>query len=233
MDNEGIPGEPSAATPSPSLVQRVIMVFVSPGKLGEQLRSASPWFWTLAIVAVVSTAIVLLMPADLLLQAAEEQMRARGQAAEPPSVAVMRGFGAGGALLGTFVAASVVGGVLYLVFNVVFGQAESSFTQHISATAHVFWITLLGGAILLPLQISSGDVQMKLGLGLLLADEPSSFFGHFLNNITIFGLWAATALGFVESGLSGGRISGGKATGAVIALYLVWSALSAGLAAAF
>lgn len=227
------PESVSAEAPAPNLIQRVVLVVGAPTKLGEALRKRSPWFWTLAIVAVISTIIVLITPADLLRQAAEAQMAGRQQGAQAPSIGVMRGFGAAGALLGSFVAAAVIAGVLYLVFNVILGQGETTYRQHLSATSHAFWVSLIGGLLLFGLQLAKRDVQLRLGLGLLLPEAPSSFFGRFLNNITIFGVWASVALGAVESGISGGRVSMGQAVGAVIALYLLWGAGLAGIATAF
>ena len=54
METEGQVSEAgSGSAQAPNLLQRVVMVFVSPANLGEALRSTSPWFWTLAIVAII------------------------------------------------------------------------------------------------------------------------------------------------------------------------------------
>ena len=119
--------------------------------------------------------------------------------------------------------------MLYLIFNVIFGQSDTTYRQHLSAVAHVFWISLLGGLIVFPLQVSKGDLEMRLGLGLLLGDEPSSFLGYFLTNVTIFGLWASASLGAVETGLSGGRVSAGKSAGTILVLYLLFAGVVAGI----
>jgi hypothetical protein len=84
--------------------------------------------------------------------------------------------------------------------------------------------------LLIPIWISKGDMQIALGLGLLLPEAPESFGAHYLNAITIFGLWASVALGMIESGISGGRISTGKAVGTVLVLYLVAAAVKAVMA---
>ncbi len=231
MNHEaGSAGAPSGAAAQPNLIQRVVMAFASPTKLGESLRRQSPWFWTLAIAAVISLLMIFFLPEDLLRAAIEAQAARRpqqGQAQDPAAaVQIARIAGAAGALLGTFIAAAVIAGALYLTFNVLQG-GETVYRQHMSAVAHIFWISLLGSILLLPIWISKGDMQLKLGLGLLLAEAPSSFIGYFLNGITIFGLWASAALGAVESGLSGGRISVGKGVGTVLGLYLVWVILQA------
>jgi hypothetical protein len=86
---------------------------------------------------------------------------------------------------------------------------------------------VIGNLITFALQVAKGDGTLRLGFGLLLADDPSSFVGYFLSGITIFGLWSSAALGAVESGLSGGKVSVGKAATTVIVLYLAFAAVSA------
>ena len=140
---------------------------------------------------------------------------------------MIRGFGLAGVLVATFVGAALVAGVLYIAFNLIFGQSQITYKNQLSATAHVWWITLLGGLIAFPLQLARQDMQLKLGLGLLLPDDPSSFVGYFLNNITLFGVWASVALGAVESGLSEGKVSVGKAATTVLVLYLIVAVVGA------
>jgi hypothetical protein len=228
--------QPTAPGAAPGLIQRVIMVFTSPTNLGEALRGTPPWFWTLAIVAIVAALIVLFIPADLLRATMEAQAQGRqqGQEAPDPETMLMIGrlSGTGGALLGTFIGAFVTAGALYLAFNVMVGQ-DTTYKHHLSATAHVWWISLLGSLVVLPIWIAKGDMVTKLGLGLLLQDSPETFVGHFLNGITLFGLWAGAALGAVESGLSGGRVTVGKGIGMVLVLYLIWVVFQAALATIF
>jgi hypothetical protein len=232
MNVEGRTAEsPSEAAAKPGLLQRVILVFTSPAKLGEVLRAHAPWFWTLAIVAIVGGVVFALLPADVMRQALEE--RARAQQGQGPDldtlVTITRVSGSLASLVMSFVAAAISAGVLYLVFNVSFGL-DALYKQHLSAMAHVWWINTLGFLLLVPIWISKGDMQIALGLGLLLPDAPTTFVDHYLNSITIFGLWAAVALGLIESGMSGGRISTGKAVGTILVLYLIAAAVKAVMA---
>ncbi len=234
---EAGPAEIQTAVPTPNLVQRVVMVFTSPTKLGEALTQASPWFWTLAIVAIVSAVGFFLIPQDVLQAAMEAQVAARGQEGQQAPDAdtmmtIARFGGVGSALLFTFIGAVVIAGVLYLAFNVIFGQ-DNTFTQHLSGTAHVYWINLLGFLIVMPIWISKGEMTTQLGFGLLLPDAPETFVQHLMNSITLFGLWSSVALGAVESGLSGGRVTQGKAIGTVLVLYLIWVTFSAARATLF
>nr|MDP2577547.1 hypothetical protein [Candidatus Palauibacterales bacterium] len=135
--------EVSVQAAAPNLIQRVIAVFASPTQLGERLRQNSPWFVTLSIVALVSVATLLITPAELIREAAERAAEGRPL----PGPAVMRAIGIGFILVASFGGAALIAGVLYLIFNVIFGQSDTTYRQHLSAVAHVFWISLLGGLI--------------------------------------------------------------------------------------
>ena len=213
----------------PNLIQRVMLVYFSPAKLGEVLRARSPWFWTLTITAVISALIWVVLPGELMQAAAEagSAQRPQGQEVDPETIVKMtRIFGSLGVVVMSYVAAVVIAGVLYLAFNVAFGQ-EITFKQHLSAISHVYWINLIGFLLLVPIWIAKTDIRVTLGLGLLLPDAPETFVGHLLNAITLFGLWATVALGAVESGLSGGRVPFGKAVTVMLVLYGVWVLLAA------
>lgn len=236
-NSEGLPTETAAAAaPTPGAVERIMMVFFSPGKLGESLRQTSPWFWAIAIVGTVSAIGWLLIPVDLVRQMMEAQAAANPQAQGGAGLETMVKFARyGGAAIGlvfAFLGAAVIAGAVYLVFNLILGQ-EHSFRQHLSATAHTYWISLLGFLLTIPIWLAKENIEIKLGFGLLLPDNPSSFSGHLLNSITLFGLWGAMALGAIESGLSEGRVSVGKSVGAVLGLYLVWVLVSAARATVF
>lgn len=218
------PGETTQPPPeAPNLLQRVGMVYFAPARLGEALRGRSPWFWTLAIVVAVSIVLILLTPAELLVAAA--QRSAGGREGAPQMQATqLRVFSLIGTLL-LFIFAAIVAGVLYLVFNIIFGLSEVTYKQHLSVVAHSWWITLLGGVIAFPLQLAQEDPTLRLGFGLLLGDEPSTFLGYFLQNITLFGIWAAIAIAAMESGLSRGKVTTGKGAAAILVLYLLAAAI--------
>jgi hypothetical protein len=206
------------------------MAFTAPAKLGEVLRSYSPWFWTLVIPTVIAAVAFALVPVDLWRQTLEEAARAQPEGPDLDTlVTISRITGPLFAVIMAFVTAAAGAGILYLVFNVAFGM-DATYKQHLSGMSHIAWITTLGFLLLIPIWISKGDMQIALGLGLLLPEAPASFGAHYINAITIFGLWASVALGMIESGISGGRISTGKAVGMVLVLYLIAAAVKAVMA---
>lgn len=236
MNMEGQPVEGAAVEAAElNMLQRIILAFTAPSKLGEYLSFKQPWFWTLAIVAIVSAILFLVMPAELIQSAMERgaQGRSQGQEMDPETMLLMgRVSTTVGALLMTFVFAFAIAGVVYLTFNVMLGGG-STYKQHLSAVSHMYWINFLAFIIIVPLWISKGDMNVRLGLGLLLTDEPSTLPTHFMNSIGLFGLWASAVLGAIESGLSGGKISVGKGITTVLVLYFFLAIGSAFIANAF
>ena len=217
------------------MLQRIILAFTAPSKLGEYLSFKQPWFWTLAVVAIVSAILFLVMPAEVIQSAIDQgaQGRSQGQEMDPETMLLMgRVSTTVVALVGTFIFAFVMAGVVYLTFNVMLGGG-STYKQHLSAVSHMYWINFLAFIIIVPLWISKGDMTVKLGLGLLLTDEPSTLPTHLINGITLFGLWASAVLGAIESGLSGGKISIGKGVTTVLVLYFIWVLGSAVVTNAF
>ncbi len=106
--------ESAEQSSGPGLVQRVIAVFTSPTQLGDWLRLSSPWFLVLAIVTVVGLVLAFLVPVDLIVAAAEEQIEASGRpGAAAPSAMVLRSVVFATSLLGPLVGALVIAGVLY------------------------------------------------------------------------------------------------------------------------
>jgi hypothetical protein len=221
----------SAAPPAPELniFQRAMMAFMSPTSLGEYLRIRQPWFWNLAIIGIASMILFFLVPAEVFEAAVAEGMRGRSQDQQmDPATAIQfaRIAGIVFALLGTFIGAWIISGVVYLAFNIMAGS-DSTYKQHLSAVSHMYWINLLGFVVLVPLWIAKQDMNMKLGLGLLLPESPTTFVGHLMNGINLFGLWGVAALGAIESGLSGGKITVGKGIVTVFTLYLIWAVIAA------
>ncbi len=222
-DNEAQVANPGDSLPN--LIQRIMLVFSSPAKLGEILRVRSPWFWTLAVIAIISLITFLTLPEDFLVQLFTQGRQVEEGQLMAPST--MRAISIGSAVVMTFVGAAITAGVLYLFFSVFFGQTEGTFKQQLSAVAHAWWILTIGNMLQYGLQLAKGDATLRFGLGLMLPEEPSSFLGFLLNNITIFGLWTTVALALIQTGLSGGKVTIGKATTTLMLLYLLTVALTA------
>lgn len=214
--------------PLPNLAVRVWELVMSPGRLFDRLRERPAWIGALVLMVVVALISTWIMPEEILREAATVNMP---EDASPEQVESAVGFARIasyiGSVIGPPVAVAVVAGVLLFVFNVILGGA-ARYVQLFSATAHAMLITTLGGILVLPLVLSSGDPQTALALHLLLPGVEEGFLYRLLHGLNVFGLWAATLLGLAVSRIYPGRTFGGAA-GAVLGMYvatkLLWAVL--------
>ena len=214
--------------PLPNLAVRVWELVMSPGRLFDRLRERPAWIGALVLMVAVAVVSTWIMPEEILREAATVNMP---EDASPEQVESAVGFariaGYIGSVIGPPVAVAVVAGVLLFVFNVVLGGA-ARYVQLFSATAHAMLITTLGGIVVLPLVLSSGDPQTALALHLLLPGVEEGFLYRLFHGLNVFGLWAATLLGLAVSRIYPARTFGGAA-GAVLGMYvatkLLWAVL--------
>ena len=137
MNMEGQPAV-GAEAPDLNLLQRVMLAFTAPSKLGEFLQTRQPWFWTLAIVGIVSVILFMLVPTDIFREAIEQQMRDRAQGQEfdaETAVQMGRIFGTLGALLGT------------LCIVMVYAVVRQLSGHPVSAVAAAGWYALHPGLV--------------------------------------------------------------------------------------
>lgn len=212
------------AAPYP-LSRRVVDTFVSPGRLFEYFREHTPWVGPLLITIVIGVATVLLVPAELIVQQAEEAFRESGQgAAAAPDLSTMglmgKLFGAAAVVIGQPILAFLAAAILLLVFTTIL-SGEARYQQYLTITTHVLLITALGGLITLPLMILSGNLELQLSLSLLTPFlDPESILFRILRGLNIFTLWAlvVSALGV---SIINRRPSWGTASAILLGVYLV------------
>ncbi len=213
----------------PGLATRLAQVVFSPGALFERLRERPVWLGALLTVVVLSVGASLLIPEELLRQLVMEQIPDN---ADPSAVetalrlaGIMRFIGpiVAWPLLAVFLAA-----VVLLIYNLLAG-GEASFAQAMSATSHVLFIPTLGGLLTVPLMLAAGDVQVALGLHLLVPGlDSESFTYSFLHGLNVFGIWAAVVLGIAVSRIYPRR-SAGSSMALFLSLYVVMKAAGAAL----
>lgn len=229
------PADPEAADggdagePLPNLAVRVWELLTAPGRLFDRLRERPAWIGALVLMIAVAVASTWIMPAEVLREAASANMPAD---ASPDQVESAVGFariaGYIGSVVGPPVAVAVVAGVLLFAFNVVLGGA-ARYVQLFSVTVHAMLITSLGGIVVLPLVVSSGDPTTALALDLLVPGLEEGFLYRFLHGLNVFGLWAAALLALAVSRIYPRRTFGGAAA-VVLSLYVgtkvLWAVLA-------
>ena len=220
----------------PSLPVRIVQVFVSPAKLFDALRHQPAWIG--AVLALIGVSIALqfltpvIVPEDVRRTMFESQFVAGGT---DPAIAEQQiefwlqwspvVFGVG-AVVVTPIALSIVSGLLLIAFNVLLG-GEGTFRQLFSASAHAFYVNLVGGLAVLVLMVL-GSENPILTPGLFLP-EIEGFVGRFVNGINIFAVWTCGVLGVAVSRIYPGR-SVAAGTTYLLVLYLLMVALGAAAA---
>ncbi|MGD2121839.1 MAG: YIP1 family protein [Gemmatimonadota bacterium] len=184
--------EESTSAPLPSLPQRVIQVFFSPGELFAALRDKPVWFGALAVCAVIIFLSTVFIPTDVWIEFSRAQMIESGQ--EVPA-----GFESGGAIIriisvvvgpiAFFVMAFIISGVITLVFSILLGD-EGRYVQYLAVMAHASIISSLGALLLLPLKLSQADPSLTLSLGTFAFFLEEGYLFRVLKMIDLFGLWA-------------------------------------------
>lgn len=221
-------GEPSPASPElSSLPMRVVELFVSPGKLFDDLRERPAWMGALGLMIVLSLATAALMPEELIRQAMMSQAPPE---ADPSDLEGMLGFAKAMqwifAVLGPPLLTAVVAGLLVTVFNFVLG-GQAPFKTLFASSAHALLIPTLGGILTLPLILQTGDVQTALALHLFVPGlDTETYLYRLLHGLNAFSLWCCGVLGVAVSRIYPGR-SAGNAAAIVVAIYVGFKALTA------
>lgn len=213
--------------PLPNLPARLGQLVASPGRLFDGLKAEPAWVGAMALLVAASLATTFLLPEELIRKA----MMAEAPAdVDPSSLENAMGMAKIAqyvfSVLGPPLVTLIVAGALLFVFNLVLG-GEATFHQLFSVSAHALLIPFLGGLLVLPLIISTGDPRTALALHLLVPGlEAEGYLYHFLHGLNVFGLWACAVLGVAMSRLYPARTVG-MATGTIGGMYVGLKAVTA------
>lgn len=187
--------EPTGTTsPRPGLSpfpKRVLEVFVSPGKLSEELTRTPAWGAALGLGMVLVLAQTLLIPAEIWEAMMREQMIAQGQdpSAFRGGVTIVRIFGLVGATVGYLAMTMLFTGIVTLAFAFILGD-EGRFKQYLAIITHAFLIPGVLGLLLVPLRIAEADPRLTLNLGTFLVFLPEGYLLRLATLMDLSTLWA-------------------------------------------
>jgi len=166
-------------------------VFFSPGKLFEGLREHPAWFGVLLVGGALTMAAMLLIPQELWVAAAREQLIRQGQEV-PPGLAATAGIMRMAALVGGslfwFVWAFLLAGIVTVVFAFVLGD-QGRYVQYLSVVSHALLIGAVGGLLLVPLRVFQQDPSLNLSLGTFALFLQEGYALRVLKLLDLFGLW--------------------------------------------
>jgi hypothetical protein len=169
----------------------MIQVFFAPGDLFESLRDRPTWFGVLALGAVLVMASTLLIPQDLWVAAAREQLIRQGQDV-PPGLAATGAFMRIAALVGGgiswFIWAFLLAGIATVVFSFVLGD-QGRYVQYLSVVSHGLFIGALGALLTVPLKIAQQDPSLTLNLGTFAFFLEDGYAFRVLKLLELFALW--------------------------------------------
>lgn len=176
----------------PSLPRRLLHVFVSPGKLGEQLAETPKWLGALVVSALLIGISTALIPIEVFVEMQRAAAMERGAPMpDMPQGAIdaMRiGFPAF-AVLSTFLFAFAFAGLYTLVFAFILGD-EGRFKQYLAVLTHSWFIAALFSLLLTPLKIQAGDPQFTLNLASFLFFLPDGYILNVFRALDITQIWS-------------------------------------------
>ena len=176
----------------PSLPQRILQVFFSPGELFAALKGNPVWFGVLLVGAIIAAASVAFIPTDVWVEMARTQMLEAGQdmpAGMDGAGVFVRIFAILGGGFSFFVWSFILTAIVTLFFSLLFG-GEGKYRQFLSVVAHASIIMALGGLVVLPLRIAQGDPTVTLSLGTFAFFLEDGYFLNVLKILDLFSLWA-------------------------------------------
>lgn len=197
---EGEPSvDPSRETeaPLPPLFRRLVDVFFSPGRLFSALAGEPRWVGALLLGALLSTAALAVVPAEMW---ADTMRRAILESGQPlPEGFDPSGFGEVQkwlAVVGTavfwVVMALALAGVTSVLFAFVLGD-RGGYREHLAVVCHALLVVAAGSLLLTPLRLVADDLQLTLHLGLFVPVEEGRL-ARFLGGLDLFWLWTFVVL---------------------------------------
>lgn len=223
-------GQPYPADEQPaqdpgSFPRRLVDTLFSPVALFQRFNARAPWVDALIVGTVLTTALAMLMPRELIEAQIREAM-SRGPApagAPAPSMDAMVTIGRIGGLVSSLVGVPVITLLLAALCTGIFGKlmdGGGSFRKHLAVASHAGLVTPLGFAITLFFAVQSGNPATQLSPALLVPGlEAESFAFRVLNALSVFTLWW---LGLLVAGVSAvnHRVSTAKAAAVIVGIYL-------------
>jgi Yip1 domain len=246
-----------AAIPTPEPVgndnafSRILGVIISPKPTFASIAARPTWIVPLTIMVVMSLTTIFIFSKKVgwrvfMIHQDEQSERFQKQTADmsqekkdeivETQIAVASKFAYVSGFLIPIIATLIAAGVLMLGFMVIAG-ARPTFGQSVGIVTHA-WVGpgiitgLLGILIIFLKDPSTVDLNALVAsnVGAFLPDESAKWLKALLGGIDIFSLWSVLLMAFGFSAVDPKRVSVGKAFGIVVALFVVWTVVKAGLA---
>ena len=196
-----------AAQEPGSLGRRVVDTFFSPIALFERFGPRAPWVDVLVISIVLTAALALLVPRELLVAQIQEAMRRQPQTGGPmPSMDTMVMRGRVGGVVSQLVLVPLLSlamaGILTLFFGVLLAGG-GTFRQHLAVVSHSALIVPLAFGVTLLFMVLGSNPGAQLSLALLVPGlQAETFAFRVLNALGVFTLWQLALVGVGASAVN-------------------------------
>ena len=237
--------QPPTPTPTARLspVQRIWMMFTSPGEVFTDIAVKPTWVLLMVILVVLGVAAQVVIAPHI---DTEATIRARlADRADEFTDAQIEGmvaqgekFAKFGPIIGLVIApiAWALMAAVFLVMLKIVGS-EIDYPRSLSATLHAYWpataVALVLTMILIQRvgKVAQEDLTnvVKANLGVFMSPDTPAWLTSAASTVSIFNIWAVILLiiGFT----SVGKVSRGKAAVAALVPWVVWIASKAGIGA--
>ena len=199
-DREMSPDGPAEAgaeeSTLPGLPARLVAVFLSPGRLMQQLAAEPRWVGALLVGAFLVGLSIALIPTEIFLEAQRRAALERGvdfPAMTDNAVRIMRIVIPATSVLFSVVFSFVFAGIYTVIFAFILGD-EGGFKQYLAAITHAWFIASLVGLLLTPLRISTGDPQFTLNLASFFFFLPDGYFLNVFRVLDLTQIWSTLVI---------------------------------------
>jgi len=177
----------------PSLLNRLLNVFLSPGRVLETVARHPVWVGALVVGVVLVALQTALIPFDLIMAAQRQAVLESGRdMPEMPETLmnVMRFVTPVIATIGVSLFTFISAGLYWLIFAFVLGD-EGRYRQYLAVGAHALFVPAVIGLTLVPLKIMTEDPQATLNLGLFLFFISDGYWADVFRLMDLTGIWSA------------------------------------------
>lgn len=158
-------------SPIDALPVRLLNVFISPGRVMNQLAERPAWLGVLLLTTLISAITAALIPPELIYETLRQQLIEQGVSVEDFGEAqlnVLRYGRIPGAVVGTLLLQFGIAALYSVIFIFVLGD-EGRYSQYLAAVSHGWFIPVLIGVLLLPLVIQTENLELRLTVDVFIA----------------------------------------------------------------
>ena len=213
--------EPVGPAAFPPLPSRLLAVFMSPGRLMDQLAADPKWVGALLVSALVVGVSMVLIPVDLFMEAQRQAVLERGgELSDVPETVeqAMRIVIPAGAVLSSLLFSFIFAGIYTFIFAFVLGD-EGRYKQYLAVLSHAWFIAAVFGLAVTPLRISTGDPQFTLNLASFFYFLPDGYFLNVLRVLDLTQVWSTLVIAQGAHAIDARR-SFGSAAAILLAIFL-------------